>query len=165
MRCVILLLIIGTTFPAAAFGQALDIGGIEIRLGQDASTTLRALASYRVAYNQGMRSWFVSQQVGERVEWLGHFRADDGKVTFISKGYPLSDPDDTPRVFSHALRDVRRRGGPACVTRTVEWTDDMVHEIETRCGKYRLTYSFPFKSDDGPVAAGVSITLGIMPPR
>lgn len=85
----------------------------------------------------------------------------NGKVSFISKGFPLSDEYEAARVYTQASKEVRRRGGTVCESREVEFTDDIIHEFETRCGSYRLTFYLPSRTTaDEPVSAGISITLG-----
>ena len=161
VRDLLLMSCLVMTAPVVAPGQALDIGGIELHIGQDVTAALNSLGPYQVRYDDGLKSWFVSQSVAGEPQWLGHFGAVDGKVSFISKGFRLSDAVDTPRVYTLASQEVRRRGGPSCVTREVTWSDGLVHEIETRCGSYRLVLSFPYSMNrDRTVTSGISITVG-----
>jgi hypothetical protein len=53
---------------SSATAQALDIGGIELRLGQPPEDALRSLASYQVQFVESR--WFVSQKIGARYELL-----------------------------------------------------------------------------------------------
>ena len=142
-------------------GQALDIGGVELTLGEDVSDALRSLSTYDVRYNESIKAWFVSQKSGEDAEWLGNFSASSGRVSFISKAYALPKTGDMVRVYSGALRDAQRRGGQSCQTAPVEFTDDLIHQIETRCGRYRLIFYLADKLATGDlVASGISVNLG-----
>ncbi len=143
-----------------ASAQALDIGGIELRIGMDASDAQKALAGYNLQFDQQMPGWFVTQNVEDRKEWLGHFAAVNGRVSFISKGYQLRDVYNTRQVYTQAAQDVRRRGGTTCVAREVEYMDDLVHGFEMRCGAYKLVYSFPGRHGNDLVSPGISIIVG-----
>ena len=121
--------------PGPAGAQALDIGGIAIRLGEDVPEALKALSTYNVRYHDSVKSWFVSQEAGDDTEWLGNLSARNGKVSFISRGYALPKTGEINRVYTQALRDARRHGGQSCETVPVEFTDDLIHQIDTRCGR------------------------------
>ena len=101
----------------------------------------------------------MTQRVGGRIDWLGHFSVIDGRISLLSKGYSSAEEADTPQTYTRAWQDVHQRGGNSCRTRNVEYTDGLVHEIETRCGAYRLVYTFPMRSDDGVIDAGISVTV------
>ncbi len=141
--------------------QSLDIGGVELQLGQDAPEALQSLSPYKVQYDQSSKAWFVTQKVGDKFQWLSHLGATDGRISLVSNGFPLPDEMQTPRVYTDALREVRRRGGSKCERTEVEMNDDLVHQIEMRCGVYKLTYAFPWRSDVAPVDAGIYITLRV----
>jgi hypothetical protein len=141
-----------------AKAQSLDIAGIELRIGQDASEAVRALNVYEVRFQDG--SWFVSQKIDGKYRWYGNFAAQNGKISFISKGFPLADDYDAARVYTQASKELRRRGGTECQTREVEFTDDIIHQFETRCGLYKLTFHIPTRtSANENVMPGVSIQL------
>jgi hypothetical protein len=139
--------------------QGLDIGGIELHLGQDVAAALNALSSYQVRYNEEGKFWIVTQRGESPFELLGSLSAIDGKLSTISKSYRLTTQYDTQRVYTQASRDVHRRGGNVCETREVEYTDDQIRNIETRCGRYRLSYSFPSTYQGDNVGPGINIRL------
>lgn len=141
-----------------AHAQSLDIGGIELHLGQQVEEALRSLSSYQVQHNEG--SWFVTQRVGNKYEFLGTISAKANVITFISKLFNLEENENTPVVYSRASKELRRRGGTPCFTREVEYTDGLIREIETQCGQYKLSYHLPSKTADGtPVRGGLSILI------
>src|SRR6202171_3835782 len=100
--------------PGPAGAQALDIGGIAIRLREDVPEALKALSTYNVRYHDSVKSWFVSQEAGDDTEWLGHLSARNGNVKFISRGYALPKTSDINVVYTQALRDGRRNRGRTC---------------------------------------------------
>lgn len=141
--------------------QTLDIGGIPLRIDQDASEAVQSMAAYQVKYENSIRAWFVSQKVGDRFEYLGSFDAVDGKVASIVKSYRAVDADDVARIYTQASKEVRRLGGPTCVMREVEYTDGVIRVIETTCGRYRLAYSLPWvDGTNGRIGTGISISVG-----
>ena len=164
MMRVLIVLILATAWAPDGLAQSLDIGGIDLRLGQDVPDALKALSAYRVEFSDQNKAWFVTQRKGEVVEQLGHFSATQNKISFILKAYAIGDDGDTPRIYTRAAKDVRQRGGNICTMREVEFADDQIDKIETRCGVYRLTYSFPWMLDGSQrVSAGISIAVGNRP--
>lgn len=150
------LLSVGMVHTAQA--QSLDIGGIELRLGQKVDEALRSLSAYQVEYSSG--SWIVIQKAGNQYQFLGSIGAKDNVISFISKSFDMSANEGAPEAYTRASKEVRRRGGMTCATREVEYTDNLIREFETRCGPYKLSYSMPFKTADGrPVLGGVSISI------
>ena len=142
----------------AAHAQSLDIGGIELRLGQKIDEALRSLSSYQVQYSSG--SWIVTQKVGNLYQVLGSIGATDNVISFVSKSFDMSENEGAPEAYTRASKEVRRRGDMTCATREVEYTDSLVREFETQCGPYKLSYSMPFKTTDGKrVLGGVSISI------
>ncbi|MBI4501990.1 MAG: hypothetical protein HY700_12625 [Gemmatimonadetes bacterium] len=146
--------------PLTASAQVLDIGGIQLRLGQDVSEALKSLSPYQVQYEDQSEAWLVTGKVGNRFEYLGSLTATDGKVASISKSYRISEDHDDRTAYSHASKDVRRLGGSNCTMREVEFTDDLIHQIETSCGQYRLVYVFPWLYKGDKVSASLSLSVG-----
>ena len=141
------------------FSQALDVGGIELHLGQPATEAVQALSGYQLRYSDESKGWTVTQRGESPYELLGYFSAKDGKVAFISKSYHMSSQYDAQRIYNVASQELRRRGGTACTTRVIEYTDDLVHEFETQCGGYRLSYYLPSRLGSDNVDAGISISV------
>src|SRR5437763_12723215 len=102
--------------PSAVAAQALDIGGIELRLGQNISDALKALSPYQTSYSENGHIWVVTRRGEAPFVIVGTLAATDGKVTAITKVYPLSSEYDASPVYTEASKEVRRRGGAACET-------------------------------------------------
>ena len=155
------LLMTGALFSCAvpaAGAESLDIGGIELQLGQKADNVLRLLSSYQVQYSGG--SWVVGQKVGSAYEFLGTVGAMDNVVTSISKSFQMTEPEAAPDIYTSASNELHRRGGSNCSTREVAFTDGLIRGFETQCGVYTLTYYMPSKTDGGVrVLGGVAISI------
>lgn len=142
----------------AAHAQSLDIGGIELRLGQKGDEALRSLSSYQVQYSND--SWIVTQKVGNLHQVLGLIGATGNSISFISKSFDMNENEGAPETYTRASQELRRRGGTTCTTREVEYTDDLIRGFETQCGLYKLYYYMPSKTANGaPILGGVSITI------
>src|ERR1051325_915257 len=83
-----------------AEGQALDIGGIQVRLGQNVADALRTVSSYQVRYSDDAKLWFVTQRGESEYVLLGTLSATDGRISGITKVYQLSNQYDTQRVYT-----------------------------------------------------------------
>lgn len=158
---ILALLVFGSV--TALHGQSLDIGGIEIRMGQQTTEVVSQLrAAYAVIFDEGTKSWFVTKirdGTGPFV-WVGHFAATNGTVSFISKGYVLSGVDDLATVYTQAINELHKRGGKNCVTLPVAFADGVVGLVKTTCGQYALNLMLPWKHENGDVVgAGVSINV------
>jgi hypothetical protein len=156
--CPVIAVLLGL-FATRLDAQALDIGGIELRLGQNVAEGLRALSSYQVRYTEDAQLWLVTQRGESPYQLLGTVAATDGKISTIEKSYWLSTQYDTRRVYTQASREVHRRGGTACDTREVAFTDDQIHKLETRCGLYRLSYMFPSTYQAENIGGGITIRV------
>lgn len=131
----------------AARAQSLDIGGVELRLGQKVEEALRSLSPYQVQYTGG--SWLVSQKAGKQHQLLGSISATANVLTFINKSYLLSSNEDAPGAYTRASKELRQRGGANCTTTEVEYSDGLVRAFDTHCGLYKLSYFMPSKGPDG----------------
>jgi hypothetical protein len=157
LTLLVVALSVGMVHPAHA--QSLDVGGIELRLGQKVDEALRSLSSYQVQRTGG--SWIVTQKVGNLYQILGLMSATDNVITFINKSFDMSTNEGAPEAYTSASKEVRRRGGMTCATREVEYTDNLIRAFETQCGPYKLSYYMPFRMADGKsVLGGVSISIG-----
>ena len=142
----------------AAHAQSLDIGGIELRLGQKVDEALRSLSSYQVQYSNGV--WVVSQKAGNLYQALGSIGATGNVISFIGKSFDMDENEDAPKAYTRASKELRRRGGTTCATREVEFNDDLTRGFETQCGHYILHYIMPSKTADGRRSlGGVSILI------
>jgi len=143
----------------AVNAQSLDIGGIELHLGQKVDEALSSLPpSYQVEHING--TWFVSQKAGNLYQFLGSMSATANTVSSIIKFFDTSLNAGGPNAYTRASKELRRRGGTTCATREAEYTDDLIRGFETQCGPYKLSYHMPSKTADGaPVLEGVAILL------
>ncbi len=158
MRLYLLAVVLSVCMVHSAHAQSLDIGGIELRLGQKVDDALRSLSSYQVQYSSG--SWFVSQKVGNLYQNLGVIGATANVISFISKPFDINENEGAPEAYTRASKELRRRGGTTCASREVEYTDGLIREFETQCGLYKLSYFMPSKTADGVrVTEGVSISI------
>ncbi len=158
MKLCVFVAVLSVSMVHAAHSQSLDIGGIELRLGQKVDEALRSLSSYQVQYSNG--SWIVTQKVGNLYQALGAIGATANVISFISKSFNMDENEGTPETYTRASKELRRRGGTNCTTREVEFTDGLIHEFETQCGPYKLNYYMPSKTADGmPILGGVFISI------
>lgn len=158
MKLVLFLSVLLVGMVHAVHAQSLDIGGIELRLGQKADEALRSLSSYQVQYNGS--SWIVSQKIGNRHQFLGSIGATTNTISFISKSFDMGENERAAETYTRASKELRRRGGTTCATREVEYTDGLIRGFDTQCGPYTLSYFMPSKTDDGAsVLGGVSIIV------
>jgi len=136
----------------SAHAQSLDIGGIELRLGQKVDEALRSLSPYRVQYINDL--WFVSQKVGDRYQLLGMIGASSNVITFISKYFDMNEDEDAQELYTRASKELRRRGGTTCSTGELESTDGLIRGFENQCGPYHLHYYMPSKMFKGVLVRG-----------
>lgn len=140
--------------------QSLDIGGIELTIGQDVAVATQRLALYRVVYSQESNIWSVSQRVGSDYQWLGHIEGKDGKITGISKDFVIRERD-IATAYTAALRELHRRGGETCLVNNVEYSDDLYRSVETKCGAYHVSLLLPSRSDYGVSTGTVSLQVRV----
>ena len=142
----------------AAHAQSLDIGGIELRIGQKVDEALRSLSTYEVQYFGN--EWFVRQKVGDLYMALGGIGATDKVISYINKSFDINENEDAPKVYTRAANELRRLGGTTCTTHELVLNDSLIHGFETQCGPYKLTYHMPMKDGDGNrILGGVFITI------
>jgi hypothetical protein len=160
MRLLLLVGFLSLGITHAADAQSLDIGGIELRLGQEVDEALRSLSAYQVQYTGG--SWIVTQKVGDMHQVLGSIGAAANVLRFISKSFEVNENEGESEAYTRASKELRRRGGTTCATHEVEYNDGLIHAFETQCGMYTLSYHMPSKTSEGaPVLAGVSIWIRV----
>lgn len=144
--------------PQEVYAQSLEIGGIELHIGQKIDAALNSLASYQVQYKEDF-GWMVSQMVGSKFQFLGTLHAKNGLVSHISKEFIVND-GDLPATYTRAHKELQQRGGTSCVMNTVGLNDGLIHAFETQCGSYKLVAFMPFKNAEGQFyAASVSIAV------
>jgi hypothetical protein len=146
MKILSLLCMLWIVTSHAASAQSLDIGGIELRIGQKIDDALKSLSAYNVSFKNDQ--WIVTQGLGDQTELLGTIGARENLVNFISKSFRLRGPGDAPEVYTRASKEACRRGGDSCLTSEVK-NNGTIHSFLTQCGPYELTYTMPFKSIEG----------------
>jgi hypothetical protein len=161
LTCVVVGILAASSTSAS--GQSLDIGGIELRLGQSISEALNVLSPYDVRYQESVPAWTVYERGRQPLRILGVLQARDGVLYHISKSFDIPNIYATQRVYTQASQEVQRRGGGGCETREVKWTDELIRTLETRCGSYTLTYSLPGMADGMNVPASISIRVSRPP--
>ena len=148
--------------------QTLDVGGIEVRLGESGTTALGDLrTAYDVRYeeNIGMWSVFRKRAANDPFVLVGQLYIKGGIVSRIMKDYEVSDPYDLVDVYSTGMKYLQKRGGSDCKSWPQEMTDNRFWSVHTICGTYELTLNLPNRvrgqsSAAGQVwDAGVSITV------
>jgi hypothetical protein len=159
------MILVASASPLGA--QTLDIGGIELRLGESGTTALADLRSaYDVRYEESIGMWsiFRKRVADDPYVFVGQVYIKAGVVSRIVKDYELTDQYDLVDVYSTAMKQVRKRGGATCNTWPQEMTDGRFWSIHTTCGSYELTLNLPNRlhgqaSGDNRASAGVSATV------
>ncbi len=102
-----------TAVPIQLHAQSLDIGGIDVQLGQPLTTTvLKLRAAYDVNYDEGTKRWFISRKDGNPATYFGNLDVIADRVTRIQKAYNFdNDMYKLSDAYSMALRDSQRLGG------------------------------------------------------
>ena len=73
---VVLVLVLLGAVPATAHAQSLDIGGIELRIGQNVDEALRSLSLYEVRYTDigdGLAHWAELARTPDGIGVVAHF--------------------------------------------------------------------------------------------
>jgi hypothetical protein len=153
MKILSLLCMLWIVTSHAASAQSLDIGGIELHIGQKIDDALKSLSAYNVSFQHDQ--WIVTQDLGNRMQLLGSIAAKDNFITYIVKSVNLRGPGEAPEAYTRANEEVRRRGGEACFTREVK-NNGIIDSFITQCGPYELTYYMASKT-----AEGISINEGV----
>ena len=161
MKLYLLAAVLSVGIVNAAHAQSLDIGGVELHIGEKVDKALPSLSSYEVQYkNVGADAWFVSQKVGNIYQPLGYISVNDGVITSIGKYFDVGDDVNTPQVYTRAAGEIRRRGGKKCNTYEEKYNDGNIRGFSTWCGRYKLTYTMSFKDNDGRrYVSSISISI------
>lgn len=182
MRCAISA--IGVLFCAStAFAQAIDIGGVAVRIGDDAATAMKNVAQalpseFSVGRVHILRG---SEPVDTTSEWIVS-KADapgrmpsvnvatvsvkGGLISSIIKYYDIGDGSDIADVYTAAMRDARRDAFEPCKTSLVRLGHDVVRVIKTVCGSYELYFglSWTNKTEPGRSATSIAVIVSAAKP-
>lgn len=158
--------IILTGISSGAFAQSLDIGGVELRLGQDVSEAIKSLSMYKVTYIETAQSWFVFRPESRTFSPIGNVSAKNNKINWISKSYDVDQNSNLSLVYASASNELRRRAGTSCAYKEREIggseVNGYLHIIEKHCGFYNLSLGLPSKHPNGNViSGGVELILTI----
>ena len=155
--------------------QALDIGGIEIRIGQPIATALSRLqVAYDIKYQEGQKEWSVFKKRSRATDLyilVGSVEVEGETVSLINKFYELADAYELTNLYTQAMREIHKRAGSACTTSPVEYADNLLRTIKTVCGEYSLWLGLPERlrtstiasDNEGSVGGGVQISVGRRP--
>ena len=154
-------LIFGVLLASVGSGvraQSLDVGGIQLHIGQQLDEALHVLSPYKVSYIEPS-TWMVYQQAGSSLQSLGQIDAAHNAVTRIVKWFDFDDSADAPEVYGRASRELHRLGGSTCTTRIYAHDDEANHirGFLTRCGAYELSYYMPTKVMNSRTPGQVSL--------
>lgn len=145
-------------------GQSLDIGGIDVRLGQSLGTALSQVqAVYSVVHLPETADWLVTEKSSNNP--VGSLTARDGLVVSVGSYYPIAnDGEDVVETYTLAMRAAQRRGGKQCTTSPIEYSSGRFPEIRTFCGQYKLSLFLPQKrkseSDSKHSTATIWLSVG-----
>lgn len=156
-----LLLVIAPNLQA----QSLDIGGIELNLGERSETALAKLKLvYDIRYFEEFRAWFASNRASK--EDVGNVQVSDGKVITLTKTYHVMPPSVANEVYTDALRELKKRGGTNCSTGHLFTPSQAIGAIQTSCGKYKLNLYLPYRSSGGEPSSfwHLSVAVGAAAP-
>ena len=122
----------------SVLAQSLDIGGVELKLGQSSESALASLrAVYNVRYFDDLKLWSVARPEELRYE-IGNLQARAGVVSAISKSYVSSDGSVEFAQHFQAIKDGRARANSECTTDLNERPN--YKSIVTACGRYLVIY-------------------------
>jgi hypothetical protein len=162
MRFTVLCSLVFLSAASPLGAQSLDIGGIEVRIGQPIELALSQLrVAYNLKYEDNVKRWFVSRQDGSVDVSLGQVGVADGIVNFIAKEYKI-DVYRLDAVYTAAMHDTQRRGGTTCTTFPSE-SENVIHSIETVCGRYRLGFTLPFTIPAMQYGGGIQLYVAAQP--
>lgn len=168
---------IGVLFCAStAFAQAIDIGGVDVRIGDDATIAMRNVAhalpsEFSVGRLHIRRG---SQPVDTTSEWIvskadapGHMPSTtvatvlvkEGLISWIAKYYDIGDGSDIADVYTAALRDARRDAFQPCTTSLVKLNYNIVRAVRTVCGSYQLDLNLSSTNKTRPGRSATSIAV------
>jgi hypothetical protein len=168
---------IGVLFCAStAFAQAIDIGGVAVRIGDDAATAMKNVAQAlpsefsvgRLHIRRGSEpedttsEWIVSKS-----DAPGHMPSTtvatvsvkEGLISWIAKYYDIRDGSDIATVYTAAMRDARRDAFQPCTTSLVRLSHDVVQVIRTVCGSYQLDFNLSWTNKTGLGRSATSIAV------
>jgi hypothetical protein len=140
--------------------QSLDVGGIEIRLGQDVGEAFKSLAQYQVVRLSD--SWAVMEKVGASSRLLGIITAQGNRIDFVSKAFELESDADGPEVLTRAVKELRIRATADCNTSATNggYTGDLVSGFVIRCGRLAARYLMPSRISGVETPGAVALELG-----
>ena len=162
----VLLLAFGLLAPLEiTHAQSLNLGGVDVRVGEDATIAIARLSdTYNLQYQPGLHTWFVSRKNVRPTDtflWVASVTVGEGLVSSVNKYYDLGNASDLSTVYSTALRDAQRDQGGPCLTSQVRASDQRIQAIKTICGHYELDFvlSHVDSATSGTSATSISVLI------
>ncbi len=131
--------IILTGISSGAFAQSLDIGGVELRIGQSTNEAISLLSAYKVQFKGS--GWFVTNKSTE--DLIGYFKASGNRLVYLEKGFKVNN--NSSEVYYLARSELISRGGLECVSSESETSNgsDKLIQFIKKCGPYEFRYLMP----------------------
>jgi hypothetical protein len=157
--------------PCITCAQSLDVGGVNLTLGQNESDVIKNLGRFyslpksdESVINITWRS--VLDKNGNQI---GGFEVRNGVLTVVQKIYDLQGSNNSfSTIYAIGSAEVENKGGKNC--RFKEHSQDpqkgmpYIHYILKQCGSYRLILSLPYNSRSEQ-SKSPSLTLTLLSPK
>ena len=141
--------------------QALDIGGVEITIGENITGVLERLTRvYDVKFQEqmskdGVKFWSVFEKRKASSDYfvsVGTLHEKAGRIVEIGKERTISDPLDLSPLYTLWTAELNQRRKAPCATTPTFWRTkenvDFLTGFSTKCGQYTLSLSTPVKFSD-----------------
>jgi hypothetical protein len=159
--------------------QSIEIGGVEVRIGDTATAAMENLrrkllgefvvGRVHVVEQGGVldttSTWYVQKTEAERRIDVATVSVRDGLISALAKFYDIGDGTDVADVYSEAMTEVQRESHERCVTLPPPMNSDLIRTITTRCGLYDLVLDLPWKNKNGPGTSRMAIAVLVGPVR
>jgi hypothetical protein len=139
-----------------AQSQSLEIGGVEISLGENINTALDKLRKawsvfHPAALDSGStKLWMVSASLGRNQVLLGQLTEVAGVVAQVEKQQPLVSPRDAATIYIEWDAELHRRShNVACEMSYSSYSPSaapktkLLSGFRTKCGSYYLSFNTP----------------------
>jgi hypothetical protein len=155
------LLLVGLTNTMQA--QSLDIAGVEIQLGQSATSARAALSAvYSLEYDTETHQWYVwaKMPLYEQARlFYGSITVVAEKVTEVSKSIFGKDRFTLANDYTQAIREISNRSQSKCLTSNAEDATGEITAVNTTCGRYLVNLSLPQRFPKATVDAAIHIIM------
>ena len=175
----------GLIFAAAiglintSYAQSLDIGGVELALGQSEGYAREQLSKFynvSIPIDQTQRGSYhhvIDWSNKNKPKFIGGVYFAKGKLTIISKDYleHINNPNFS-FVYAIASADLEAKGGKKCTYKessqepTSSFVDKKsnnqigyIHQIQKICGAYKLTLTMPTLINEDVISPSLTMSL------